>query len=60
MCAKVKVSHGTANIAKEKIIANLINLLAPRSSKSVFTNYFAGAYCHQNFRYCHQNLTMEC
>ena len=59
MCAKVKVSHGTANIAKEKIIANLINLLAHRSSKNVFTNYVAGASCHQNFRYCHQNLTIE-
>ena len=29
-----KVSHGTANIAKETIIAKLINLLASRPSKT--------------------------
>ena len=39
MCAKVKkkqgkVSYGTANIAKEKIIAKMIKLLAPTLSKT--------------------------
>ena len=29
-----KVSHGTANIAKEKKVAKLINLLAPSLSKT--------------------------
>ena len=29
-----KVSHGTANIAKEKIIVNLIKILAPSLSKT--------------------------